>query len=97
MSDLREEIKTALLETLTSHVGAGSDLQTGNVFGDWLEIGGGNLDIEHLTSDVLQIVESKQREAWDAGREAGSDNQANWDGWRYSKGYPITNPYEATQ
>lgn len=57
MSDLREEIKAALLETLTSHIGAGSDLQTGNVFGDWLEVDGGNLDIEHLTSDVLTLME----------------------------------------
>jgi hypothetical protein len=36
------------------------------------------------------------KEAWDDGAEAGSDNQCAWDGWRYSKGYPITNPYRPT-
>lgn len=30
---------------------------------------------------------------WDEGAEAGSDNQCAWDGWRYSKGYPLANPY----
>lgn len=32
-------------------------------------------------------------EIWEEGRAAGSDNQYHWDGWRHSKGYPITNPY----
>lgn len=30
---------------------------------------------------------------WELGEEAGSANQVAWDGWRYSDGYPLENPY----
>lgn len=50
----------------------------------------------HLTSARMALEAAAPymlAGAWDKGEEAGSDNQCAWDGWRHSKGYPITNPY----
>lgn len=44
---------------------------------------------------AIGIVQGWLADAWESGRSAGSDNQYHWDGWRHSKGYPITNPYDA--
>lgn len=48
----------------------------------------------NMTEDEFQTaILAAKAEAWEEGAEAGSSNQCAWDGWRYSKGYPITNPY----
>ena len=37
------------------------------------------------------------REVWAQGEEAGSENQCNWDGWRYHGDFPRKNPYGTEQ
>ena len=46
-----------------------------------------------LEAAAPHLLQAAKAEAWEEGSEAGSDNQCAWDGWRYSKGYPLTNPY----
>lgn len=66
MSITRETIAARLTETLQADDGAGSDLPTGDLdrCGEWLEVlaerGGypvGNIDIQHLASDVIDLIE----------------------------------------
>lgn len=57
----REFIKARLIETLTSPTGAGSELEEPVVrhdAGTYIVLAGGghSIDIDHLTSDVEQII-----------------------------------------
>ena len=45
-----------------------------------------NPEVERLRAGMADV--------WEAGRNAGVDDQEAWDGWRYAKkGHPIANPY----
>lgn len=48
---------------------------------------------EILSAPASAVVARLRAEAWDEGEDAGQENGANWDGWRYSGDFPLTNPY----
>lgn len=58
MSVTHEEMVELIVETLEAGDGAGSDLVTGDRFGEWLEVRG-NLDVPHLASVVMVAMEPR--------------------------------------
>lgn len=75
MSITHESVVSMLVETLEAVDGAGSDLVTGWRSGEWLDIQG-NLDLHHLASDILILVDQAKaealREAADAFLDSGT-------------------------
>jgi len=59
MSDLQKKVEDAIRATLKDPEGAGSDLQVADDGpGDqWLYVEG-NLDVQHLASHVIEIIEA---------------------------------------
>lgn len=56
MSDLQSKVEAAIKETLRDSHGAGSDLTVYEEHGEWLEIDG-NLDVPHLASHIIAVIE----------------------------------------
>ena len=69
MSITHESVVSMLVETLEAVDGAGSDLDIGDHFGEWLEVRG-NLDLHHLASDIMLLVDQAKAEAL---REAANE------------------------
>lgn len=42
---------------------------------------------------LAEVKRAAAERAWDEGNEAGHESESHWDGWRYDRGYPLTNPY----
>lgn len=60
----REKIKHTILESFQADDGCGSDLETGDLEGEWLPVNG-RLDIEHLVSEVEWLCQQAVRKASD--------------------------------
>lgn len=56
MDDMQERVEQAIRETLADPEGAGSDLTKAEPFGGWIEVEG-NLDVQHLASHIIAVVE----------------------------------------
>ena len=56
------------------------------------------LEDENLIAEFDRWLAERDRKvkakAWEEGEQAGIDNQLNWTGWAYAKGFEeIANPY----